>query len=78
MYSVSGSSGALTYKKGYEQIPANWYRRPTDYTLVNLNLDIVSLITQYPSLGRYAKMCPQPPINLLTGVLLASAGTLEQ
>ena len=31
--------GTLTYAEGHERIPANWYRMPSTYTLVQLNLD---------------------------------------
>jgi hypothetical protein len=39
------------YKKGHERIPTNWYRTSTDYGLVQLNLDIISMIQKYPVLG---------------------------
>ena len=42
----------MTYKKGCETIPQNWYRVPDDYSLVNLNLDIVDMVMKYPELAR--------------------------
>lgn len=40
------------YKRGWERIPENWYRRSIDYGLISLNLDLLNLITKYPELGR--------------------------
>lgn len=37
------------YKKGHEQIPTNWYRIPVDYTLVQLNLDLIEWYVKYPT-----------------------------
>lgn len=45
------TDGGLEYKPGHEQIPANWYHTPVDYGLVQLNLDTVAMIAQYPELG---------------------------
>lgn len=52
-FAVSGEEGNLTYNKGWEKIPSNWYRAPVDYNLVDLNMDLVSLVAKYPELGRY-------------------------
>lgn len=41
----------MTYKKGWERIPENWYRTPVDYTLLKLNTDIVSWTLRQPVLG---------------------------
>ena len=49
---MSGVEGNFTYNKGYERIPENWYRRPVDFGLIDLNLDTVALILKYPELGR--------------------------
>ena len=43
--------GRLEYRPGHEQIPENWYHAPVDYGLVQLNLDTVAMIAQYPELG---------------------------
>lgn len=51
----------MTYTKGHERIPENWYRTPIDYGLVSLNLDIVLLITQHPELLRYDKNAFENP-----------------
>lgn len=52
---MEGEGDNMTYTKGHERIPENWYRTPVDYGLVSLNLDIVLLITQHPELLRYEK-----------------------
>jgi hypothetical protein len=43
--------GRLEYRVGHEQIPENWYHTPVDYGLVQLNLDTLALVAQYPELG---------------------------
>ncbi|XEV01096.1 hypothetical protein FSHL1_006383 [Fusarium sambucinum] len=50
-FAVEEKGGKLTYKRGWERIPTNWYRRSVDYGLVDLNLDVIALITKYPELG---------------------------
>jgi hypothetical protein len=45
--------GRLAYRPGHETIPENWYRKPVEYGLVPLNMDIVSWIQKQPVLGRY-------------------------
>jgi hypothetical protein len=51
------NQGQLEYREGHETIPENWYRKPVEYGLVPLNLDIVSWIVKQPVLGRYVE-CP--------------------
>lgn len=51
-WGVSGSEGNLTYNKGWERIPANWYRTPVDYTITALTLDTVAMVVKYPELAR--------------------------
>ncbi|KAF4451296.1 hypothetical protein F53441_5717 [Fusarium austroafricanum] len=50
-FAVQEKNGKLTYKRGWERIPENWYRRSIDYGLVSLNLDLLALITKYPELA---------------------------
>ncbi|KAF5027001.1 hypothetical protein F66182_875 [Fusarium sp. NRRL 66182] len=50
-WAVQGEDGSLHYRRGWERIPENWYRRPVDYGLVDLNLDILALVAKYPELG---------------------------
>ncbi|KAK2016858.1 oxidase [Colletotrichum eremochloae] len=50
-FAVQGEEGNFTYNRGWERIPENWYRMPVDYTLVQVNLDLVSLILKHPELG---------------------------
>jgi hypothetical protein len=47
-----GEQGQLEYRMGHETIPENWYRKPVEYGLVPLNLDIVAWILKHPVLGR--------------------------
>ncbi|CAE6518622.1 unnamed protein product [Rhizoctonia solani] len=47
-FAVSGGSANLTYQAGYERIPDNWYRRPTDYILPLFDLDLVAAGLKYP------------------------------
>ncbi|KAG8742553.1 hypothetical protein FRC11_014249, partial [Ceratobasidium sp. 423] len=47
-FGVSGSSDSLTYQKGYERIPENWYRRPEDYGLVLFSVDLVAAVLKHP------------------------------
>ena len=51
-FAVEEKDGKLTYKRGWERIPENWYRRPVDYGLIDLNLDVIALVAKYPELGR--------------------------
>ncbi|KAL1799331.1 hypothetical protein ACET3X_003368 [Alternaria dauci] len=46
-----GSNGSFEYRRGHETIPENWYRKPIEYGLVPLNLDIVSWVLRHPVLG---------------------------
>ncbi|KAH7014282.1 Chloroperoxidase [Microdochium trichocladiopsis] len=43
--------GTLKYNKGWERIPANWYRTRSDYGFVELNLDLLSWIAKHPELA---------------------------
>ncbi|KAK7183559.1 hypothetical protein DPSP01_008439 [Paraphaeosphaeria sporulosa] len=45
------ADGELEYREGHETIPQNWYRKPTEYGLISLNLDIVSWVMKHPELG---------------------------
>ncbi|KAH8805188.1 oxidase [Xylogone sp. PMI_703] len=51
IYGISGPEGNFTYNRGWERIPENWYRRPVDYSLVDLNLDTIAMVLKYPELG---------------------------
>jgi hypothetical protein len=50
--------GTLEYRQGHETIPENWYRKPVEYGLVPLNLDLVSWVMKHPVLGRYVVTLP--------------------
>jgi hypothetical protein len=47
------AQGRLEYRQGHETIPENWYRKPVEYGLVPLNLDLVDWVIKQPVLGRY-------------------------
>ncbi|KAH6882438.1 Chloroperoxidase [Alternaria rosae] len=46
-----GANGNMEYRKGHETIPENWYRKPVEYGLIPLNLDIISWVMKHPVLG---------------------------
>ncbi|KKY18083.1 putative Chloroperoxidase [Diplodia seriata] len=46
-----GEDGELEYKAGHETFPDNWYRKPVEYGLIPLNLDIVGWVMKHPELG---------------------------
>jgi len=50
-YAIYGEEGSFEYRKGWERIPKNWYRVPSDYSLAQLNIDIVEFVSKYPELG---------------------------
>ncbi|KAK5130761.1 hypothetical protein LTR08_001706 [Meristemomyces frigidus] len=50
-FGVTGSGSSMSYSYGHERIPDNWYKTASDYTLVDLNLDLVSWITSHPELA---------------------------
>lgn len=47
-----GEDGDWEYREGHEQFPDNWYRKPVDYGLLNLNLDTIAWVLKHPELGR--------------------------
>jgi hypothetical protein len=53
-------NGSFEYRKGHETIPKNWYRKPVEYGLIPLNLDIISWVMKHPVLGRYVSS-PRTP-----------------
>lgn len=46
-----GEDGDWEYREGHEQFPDNWYRKPVDYGLLNLNLDTIAWVLKHPELG---------------------------
>jgi hypothetical protein len=56
------AQGKMEYRQGHETIPENWYRKPVEYGLVALNLDLVSWVMKYPVLGRFVISSPLPYI----------------
>ena len=78
---TTNSEGNLEYNRGHERIPENWYKIPVDYSLVSLNLDLVSWFLQYPRLtsiggntGSVNTFTPLDLGNITSGLL--NAGTL--
>ncbi|KAG8705497.1 hypothetical protein FRC09_002921 [Ceratobasidium sp. 395] len=51
-FAVSGTGSNLTYNKGYERIPDNWYRRQigNDYGIVTFVLDILRVANKVPAI----------------------------
>ncbi|KAG8793538.1 hypothetical protein FRC12_002408 [Ceratobasidium sp. 428] len=47
-YGVSGNSNNLTYQKGYERIPNNWYKRNIDYSIPLYTLDVLYAGLKHP------------------------------
>jgi hypothetical protein len=45
-----GPYGQLEWKRGWERIPANWYKIPLDYGLISLNVDLLYLFARHPKL----------------------------
>ncbi|KAF2171058.1 hypothetical protein M409DRAFT_19031 [Zasmidium cellare ATCC 36951] len=72
-FAVSGEPSNFTYKKGWERIPDNLYKIPVDWTLVQLNLDLVDWILQYPQLGSIGGNVGE--VNTFAGISLADPVT---
>ncbi|KAL4810251.1 hypothetical protein BDV18DRAFT_166679 [Aspergillus unguis] len=51
LYGVYEEDGELVYRKGWERLPGNWYRRPTDWGLLDLNVDVLDWTMKHPSLA---------------------------
>jgi hypothetical protein len=45
-YGVTGSG----YKYGHERIPDNFFKRAVDYSLTDVNLDVIGWFEDYPEL----------------------------
>ncbi|KAF7536945.1 heme-thiolate peroxidase [Neopestalotiopsis clavispora] len=82
-FGVYEEDGELVYKEGHEQIPANWYRTAVDYSVVTLNLDLVSWIMKHPVLasvgGNLGEVNSFAGLDLedVTGGLLNATSLLE-
>lgn len=63
---VESANGTLTYNRGWERIPSNWYRIHRDYTLTELNIDLVSWISKHPSLANMGGNLGQ--VNSFAGI----------
>ena len=42
----------LEYRRGWERLPENWYRTPTDWGLIGLNVDLLDWTMKYLELAR--------------------------
>jgi hypothetical protein len=82
-YAVYEEDGQLVYRKGHEQIPANWYRRPIDYGLVELNIDLAAWFIKHPILASIGGNLGRPDsfagldIEDTTGGILNATSLLE-
>ncbi|KAJ1307950.1 hypothetical protein OPQ81_002027 [Rhizoctonia solani] len=82
-FGVSGRSANLTYQVGYERIPENWYRRPTDYMIPDFELDLVTAGLKHPELlsigGNTGKVNSFAGVNVgdITGGVYNSANLLQ-
>ncbi|KAJ4312889.1 hypothetical protein N0V84_009698 [Fusarium piperis] len=82
-FAIEGEGDNLTYKRGWERIPENWYRRPVDYGLVELNIDVLALGAKHPELisigGNLGEVNSYAGVDLsdLTGGVLNLTKLLE-
>ncbi|PFH61402.1 hypothetical protein XA68_17454 [Ophiocordyceps unilateralis] len=49
-YGIYGDEPNFEYREGWERIPNNWYRRPTDYTLAQWLLEGQAVAAAHPTL----------------------------
>ncbi|KAF2498991.1 Cloroperoxidase [Lophium mytilinum] len=83
VYEDSKQPSGLVYKRGQEQIPSNWYRIPVDYSLVQLNVDLLQWYLKYPATlsigGNMGKVNSFVGVDFddITGGVLNSATILE-
>ncbi|KAF8674116.1 Peroxidase, family 2 [Rhizoctonia solani] len=82
-FAVSGNSANLTYQRGYERIPTNWYKRPTDYSALDLTADLLSASLEHPEFlsigGNTGKVNSFAGVNLnnITGGVYNSVNLLQ-
>lgn len=72
-FAVSGTPSNFTYKRGWERIPDNLYKIPVDWTVAQLNLDLVDWIVQYPQLASVGGNAGET--NTFAGISLADPVT---
>lgn len=83
VYDDDRQPSGLVYKKGHEQIPSNWYRIPVDYSLVQLNVDLLEWYVTHPATlsigGNMGKVDSFVGLDLtnITGGILNSGSILE-
>ena len=83
VYDDDSQPSGLVYKRGHEQIPSNWYRIPVDYSLVQLNVDLLEWYATHPSTlsigGNMGKVNSFVGLdfNNITGGILNAGSTLE-
>jgi hypothetical protein len=81
---TTNKDGTLKYNKGHERIPENWYRYRGQYTLVELNLDLIAWCSKHPILlnigGNLGKVDSFAAVDLtnLTGGVINAASLLEK
>ncbi|KAH7040825.1 Chloroperoxidase [Microdochium trichocladiopsis] len=80
---VTEQNGVMTYQRGWERIPENWYRRPVDYSVLEMNLDLVGMMVKHPAIasigGNMGKVNSFAAVDLsdISGGLLNTAMLLE-
>ncbi|KAH7309175.1 oxidase [Stachybotrys elegans] len=67
---VEDANGNLKYNKGWERIPNNWYRMHGDYSLVDLNLDLLAWVAKHPQIANIGGNLGE--VNSFAGVDLAN------
>ncbi|CAE6341219.1 unnamed protein product [Rhizoctonia solani] len=82
-YGVSGSGNNLTYQRGYERIPDNWYKRPIDYSIPLYAVDLLYAGLKHPEFlsigGNTGKVNSFAGVNIgnITGGVYNSVNLLE-
>ncbi|PSN64891.1 Cloroperoxidase [Corynespora cassiicola Philippines] len=64
------AQGEFEYRKGHETIPQNWYRKPLEYGLIPLNLDLIDWVIKHPELGSIGGNTGK--VNSFTGLDLSN------
>ncbi|KAF8699333.1 Peroxidase, family 2, partial [Rhizoctonia solani] len=82
-YGVSGSGNNLTYQRGYERIPDNWYKRAIDYSIPLYSVDLLYAGLKHPEFlsigGNTGKVNSFAGVNVgdITGGVYNSVNLLE-
>lgn len=55
-YGVTGDDDNLVANPGGERIPDNWYRRPDDYSVAGVAVDLVNMASKNPRILGYVAL----------------------